>query len=110
MNVKRFPCLRLLIVAVVIYLIPGIVWWVNYWSQPEQHLRASGPESTGLLAAIFLLLFFLASFIPPAALLIWGPLEIKGALIAYFVLSYGLLFIWTRKFMQKYSIRETEQE
>lgn len=68
----------------------------------------------GLLATVIwagiLLLFLLFCFLPPAALLIWGPLETKVVLIVYFVLSYGLLFLWARKRMQKHPVEETRQE
>jgi protein-S-isoprenylcysteine O-methyltransferase Ste14 len=94
----RFTHQRLLaVIAVMIYYVPGVVWTVNYMLL-EFRRSSGGGGLTGLAALIvgvaFLLLFLLFCFLPPAALLIWGPIETKVFLIAYFVLSYGLLFLW----------------
>lgn len=66
----------------------------------------------GLLAVVIwagiFLLYVLAAFLPPVFLLIWGPFETKAVLILYFVLCYGLLFLLTRKSMQKYPKQETQ--
>jgi uncharacterized SAM-binding protein YcdF (DUF218 family) len=105
-HIPRFTRRKLVVViAVMIYYVPGVVWTVNYMSQPEQRHSTGGMEPAGLLGLIIwagiLFLFLLFCFLPPAVLLIWGPIETKALLIAYFILSYGLLFLCARRNLHK---------
>jgi hypothetical protein len=93
---------KFLIVGLLIYLVPGFAFWGYVLETTPTH---NNDDSSGgiidMWAVLFILFFIGTSFAIPVILLIFQ----WWYMIPYFVVSYGLLYLYWKKCKQKENSR-----